>query len=79
MEAEALNARAELAGRGLALIDVDAVAEPQLALAGLRAGGDASLDRRRVEFGEQGRKLCAGVQYSLSHDRPIRLQYLLAP
>jgi hypothetical protein len=45
VEAKPLDVRAARAGGGLDLFDVDAIAEPQEALAGPRAGGDAALDR----------------------------------
>ncbi len=54
VEAEALEARAARAGDHLHPFHVDAVAQPQQALAGVRAAGDAALDRSRVELGEQG-------------------------
>jgi hypothetical protein len=62
VEAKSLDARAARARNGLHVFDVGAVAEPQQALAGVRAGGDAALDRRRVELGEQGLVCFQGIR-----------------
>lgn len=53
VQAHAANARAALALQDLDVVDVDAVAEAQHALAGAPARGDAAADRGGVERGEE--------------------------